>query len=300
MCKIFVNGLVAAKGLTQSQREDIFKLDKICREQDKLNMKLNLISLQTRPAEEVNDFLYYDEGKLVGFLGLYDIRGGSIEIEITGMVDPAYRKKGIMKALYQPAMEECKRRKVKSILLISERISPEGQSFVRKAGGNYTFSEYRMMADLLDIPEFKFPKGEFSLRPMKVEKDEVNKVLEVDSICFDMELETMESKRYFEEENKTFIAEENLSDGAGVKMVGKIGMSIEGDCGYIGGVAIKPEFRGKGYGRGMLIFIMNKLKEAGLPKVMLEVEATNDNALGLYKSVGFKEITVYDYFKLIP
>ena len=62
---------------------------------------------------------------------------------------------------------------------------------------------------------------------------------------------------------------------------------------------ILPDYRGKGYGRELLILAINKLKEFKVKAINLQVETENKNALNLYKSCGFKENYIMDYYRLI-
>ena len=68
--------------------------------------------------------------------------------------------------------------------------------------------------------------------------------------------------------------------------------------GGIYGLGVLPEFRGKGFGRAILTFGVEKLKDANATEVMLQVAAENGTALNLYKSCGFQETSVMDYFEL--
>jgi ribosomal protein S18 acetylase RimI-like enzyme len=60
---------------------------------------------------------------------------------------------------------------------------------------------------------------------------------------------------------------------------------------------VLPEYRGRGFGRELLLKGIAKLKEANAREIMLQVAAGNDRALGLYQSCGFVETSVMDYYK---
>jgi len=92
---------------------------------------------------------------------------------------------------------------------------------------------------------------------------------------------------------KFYIAEK------GDRIIGKVNLQMsDGGTGGIYGLGVLPEFRGKGYGRAILIFGIEKLKDAKATQVMLQVAAENGTALNLYKSCGFQETSVMDYFEL--
>lgn len=91
----------------------------------------------------------------------------------------------------------------------------------------------------------------------------------------------------------TYIAE---LDG---KFVGKIGLERERDDGYIFGFSILPEYRGRGYGRELLSWALRTFKSENAKGVCLEVAVQNENALTLYKTCGFRVVSVYNYFKIL-
>jgi len=53
-------------------------------------------------------------------------------------------------------------------------------------------------------------------------------------------------------------------------------------------IAVRPEARGRGVGRKLLIAVEDEARKLGCCKVTLEVRADNTVAKGLYQSVGFK------------
>jgi ribosomal protein S18 acetylase RimI-like enzyme len=54
-------------------------------------------------------------------------------------------------------------------------------------------------------------------------------------------------------------------------------------------IAVLKEFRGKGIGRKLLEYVIEKARGHGYCKVTLEVRDDNLNAKELYKSLGFKD-----------
>ncbi|MHA1927735.1 MAG: GNAT family N-acetyltransferase [Candidatus Thorarchaeota archaeon] len=57
----------------------------------------------------------------------------------------------------------------------------------------------------------------------------------------------------------------------------------------IANIGISPQSRGKGYGRQLMLYALNLLKEQGNKEAGLRVHPDNEAALQIYKSFGFKE-----------
>jgi ribosomal-protein-alanine acetyltransferase len=63
--------------------------------------------------------------------------------------------------------------------------------------------------------------------------------------------------------------------------------AIQGD---IQTIAVSEDHRGQGVGRTLLIDLMGEARRRGVRELFLEVRADNPAAIGLYQSVGFREI----------
>jgi ribosomal protein S18 acetylase RimI-like enzyme len=62
---------------------------------------------------------------------------------------------------------------------------------------------------------------------------------------------------------------------------------LEDGKGFYNGIGIHPDYRGRGLGTKMLTLSMKRAKMNGMAKITLEVDTTNEVAIGLYKRVGF-------------
>ncbi|TCL54033.1 acetyltransferase (GNAT) family protein [Hydrogenispora ethanolica] len=279
-----MQGLLSRQGLTGPELEQIRELEAACAERQPLNMKLNWEMLTERPAGETNDFLYYEAGRLVGFLGLYGFATQPREIEATGMVHPDWRRRGIFGWLFAAAHRECQSREVERLLLISERASAPGIRFAEASGGQYAFSEYRMRFDGRTVPDF--PARGLRLRQATAADRPV--LQQIDAVCFGL---AEDDSGGLERCQATYLAE---AEG---RVVGKIGLLQEGEDAYIFGFGIRPEFRGQGYGREALSLTLRQALAGPVRSVILEVAVQNERALSLYQSCGFERITAYDYYE---
>ncbi len=95
-----------AHGLTDSALEAIAGLERRVVAADGGRLKLEWGVLRSRPVDEVRDLLWWEDGRLLGFLGLYVFSGQ--DLEVTGMVDPDARRRGIGRELFDAALPLCR------------------------------------------------------------------------------------------------------------------------------------------------------------------------------------------------
>ena len=57
--------------------------------------------------------------------------------------------------------------------------------------------------------------------------------------------------------------------------------------GYLGGLAIHPDFAGKGYGKKMMEAIIERGRQINLLRIELTADVINEKAVGLYEKAGF-------------
>lgn len=55
------------------------------------------------------------------------------------------------------------------------------------------------------------------------------------------------------------------------------------------GIIIAKDFRGRGFGKALLLTVLDEAKAQGYEKLAIHVMSTNNSALSLYQSLGFIE-----------
>ncbi len=73
-------------------------------------------------------------------------------------------------------------------------------------------------------------------------------------------------------------------------LVAYVGMLSVADEAQVLNLATLPEYRGRGYGRRLLMRMFDEARARGCLTVTLEVRESNKSARGLYESVGFTEV----------
>lgn len=291
MKKWFNQYIFLKKDIDMKDYRKINELKKICINNDGVNLKLELeykLSLrkkQSSPISDINEFLYYVDNTLIGYLGIANFNGS--EAEISGMVHPEWRRKGIFKRLYGLAIDECKRRKFERILLLCDDKSEAAMEFIKATGSIYKFSEYKMR-----LKENNTAYEASNLVIRKAKNSDGDDISRLDSIFFDLPNINLSNPEEEEKNNLvTFMIE---LDG---NTIGKIRVHSEGEASYIYGFGILPEYRRRGYGREALSGILNLIAKNNISKVYLEVAADNLNALNLYKACGFENEAIMNYYE---
>lgn len=62
-------------------------------------------------------------------------------------------------------------------------------------------------------------------------------------------------------------------------------------AGYIG-LGLLPEYRDRGIGRRLILYAMDRAREAGFTELRLDCRLSNKRAIHLYKSIGFRTTAI--------
>lgn len=293
--KVLVNQEICLKEyINEKDYKEINALHEICSDNDKVNLKLeldyklNMFKSSEIALNNINEFFYYVDETLVGYLGI-SCFGGYIG-EINGMTHPKWRRKGIFKKLFEIAAEECVKRKFHKILLLSDGKSNSGGDFIKAIGGKYDFSEYRMRR----VSKTSTERID-SIRLRKAVKSDGREIGRQNALYFN-DVEEIETSPEEEEILNEFTYMVELEGNT----IGKINIEYSEDYAFIYGFGILPDFRRKGYGKAALREALHLINEKNIYTVELDVECKNSTALNLYKDCGFVEKSIMNYYKYKP
>jgi len=73
-------------------------------------------------------------------------------------------------------------------------------------------------------------------------------------------------------------------------------MDHEAGIGHIPNLVFRPEYRGKGLGRKLIHYALDRFRESGLSHAKIETLVQNDIGNHLYTSVGFREVATQVHF----
>jgi ribosomal protein S18 acetylase RimI-like enzyme len=267
-------------GLSPSTLEAIATLERRVVSADGGRLKLEWNALRHRAGRDVEDLLWLSDGRLAGFLGIYS--HGAPVLELAGMVDPDFRRRGIGTALVEDALQVCDQRPHTATLLVVPRTSAAGHALARRRGGTLDHSEHALQ--LLGPPNAVRVDPLVTIRPATSQDRPA--VSELFALGFGEAPSTVDVDPY------TLVVEREHEP------IGSVRLIPEEDTAGIYGFVIHPEHQGRGIGRDVLHRLCDKARADGAKAVTLEVATDNDRALHLYTSLGFTPVTTEDYYAL--
>lgn len=268
----------------------IRELEKQCKVHDKLNADICLeTSLNIDPSMN-SIFLYYEEGRLISVLSIFMPSGE--EAEITACTLPEFRKKGYFKQLLKEAKRELMKYQPIDILFVCEPQSLDGVATIQKLGADLDFTEYLLRYSGETSKEIQLKRSEMILR--KAEVEDIEPLIMLSQEIFEDEYEDAKSliTKSLEVTNRTqyIITLEG-------NPIGLVAVFIEDMEASIFGLGVLSNLQGQGFGREILIQLIELLKKQGIDNISLEVDSSNQNAFHLYKKCGFVVSASYDYYR---
>ncbi len=238
-----------------------------------------------KSGDQVDPLLWWEEKRLVGFIGLYAFTPDVIEL--AGMVAPGWRRRGVGTALLQAALSGCQQRGCQRALLVVPRSSAAGKQLALRYAGEFVHSEHALV--LVGAPDRQPSQACISLRRATPEDAvEVSRILET---AFGRPAPGF-SGRLGRAQEGTLVVE------SGGWTVGTVRLTRHGEEAGIYGFAVDPPWQGQGIGRAVLRQACQQLRDEGARRIGLEVAVDNERALGLYTSVGFTAVSTEDYYAI--
>jgi mycothiol synthase len=282
-------GIVPVQQLSAAQLAAVDQLAARSDAHDGGHVRLNRDVLVARSGTGTSDFLFYADGQIVGFVPIFTFN--STETEISGVVDPSYRRRGIATRLVQVARAEARWRGSRYLLFMVERSSASGKGFVSDLGATLQHAEYAMTLTAPAPVQMRHP----ALVLRRAQDADAPAMTAILAAAFKDDLEdpaTFVRAMAGHPHHHWYVA---ALDGT---VIGLLNAQMHDDSTGIYGFAVAPDRQGQGFGRQMLGQTVADLRAAGQQHITLEVDTDNEHALALYTACGFTQTTVYDYYRL--
>ncbi|MDP4126167.1 MAG: GNAT family N-acetyltransferase [Bacillota bacterium] len=286
---MFIKGYASLEGKALNE---VFKLERICNEYDNLQGSMFLDPSLNFDQGIKTVFLLYEHCELISMLSMFIPT--QLEAEITGYTLPKYRGNGYFKALLTKAVDELRKFHIAELLFVCETQSKAGKEVIKALKANYEHTEYFMRLDLGRYKNRNVSTSGERLLLMRSGLDDLEMVIETSVRAFDEPYEDAKSR--IENCLRSGTREQYLALLNGER-IGLAATNYDDEVGSIFGFGIVPEHRGKGYGEELLNLIVNCLKQGGKTEITLDVNSENEQALGLYKKLGFRVEVAYEYYR---
>ena len=232
--------------------------------------------------------------RAVGVLSLFLPGDGSAEI--SALVHPAYRRKGVFTALLTEAGKTIKQLRCAKILIVSYPGCPACDEVLKNLRAKYHSSEFKMYlpkAAGVNCPKTSALCGSGTplLRPITHADFPVVSPLLADFFDTDEESAGIWVETILAQHKEAF-----FKYMLGETCIGTAGFIDEGGCCSIFGIGIAREYRGKGYGKQLMCDLLALMP--GESSVVLQVSDKNAAALSLYQKLGFSITATTRYHKL--
>ena len=233
-------------------------------------------------------FVFRVDGQLRGCLVLFAPTADVVEI--SALVHPEERGKGVFKALLEAAAAESRRAGYTQGLVACNELSPAVQ-FLPRWGCTLSHTEYQMEFSVIG----SVPLPDPSLAFTRLTLDDVPDAAPLMAACFgnDAPHEETYLRNSLSSQSRTNWALKRQG-----RTVGFCGCYQEGQVYYVFGVGVLPEERRMGYGRAMLDRIVNLAAGNGIKQLRLDVDSSNPNAFSLYESYGFRKQSATRYYSM--
>lgn len=229
--------------------------------------------------------LYYENNALVGFLSVFFFYDDAVEISL--MVHPAYRRKGIARQMIQQIEPLILAQGYNNLVFCNP--ARLNDKWLKKLGFSFQHSEYFMERDNLN-PLLDYNK---SLTYRLATPEDIPVLCALDEVCFPDKSQNLVAR--FEQimSERDYDVILALLDN---RPIGKSHIRWQPKCATLSDIAILPAEQGKGLGTALIAYCINLALSEGKSDVNLDVETHNKKALELYIRLGFHVSNACDYW----
>jgi ribosomal-protein-alanine N-acetyltransferase len=132
--------------------------------------------------------------------------------------------------------------------------------------------------------------GALSIRRATLE--DLDRILDVDAACFSRPWSAISFRSLIAADHVVFLVAEIREGGGAADVVGHGTLMRMADEAELATLAVAPEQRGRGIGGELLDRLLRAALDMGVRSVFLEVRASNEGAIALYRVRGFRHVGV--------
>lgn len=268
--------------LSLAQLDDLMQLREACHIADgnRIPVYPDLLMSQRR---HMANFLYLEQGKMLGFLAVFFFHQNAAEISL--LVDPKSRQKGIGRALLKASLPLLLQESLSFVYFTRPKDLPLWPDL--SAALDYASSEYH-----LSLTNAKPFAANTQLLIRQANESDLPALCFIENQCFGEDIENeLQIKNLLRSEDHVILVGE--LDGL---MLAKVHLAVRADALVLSNLAVLLTAQNQGYGRAMIeasIVLKEALKK---DKLSLDVAYNNAKAVQLYLHCGFEIENACDYF----
>lgn len=270
--------------LTQLQRQAVENLTLRCKKIDGNSIPVyGEILLQRRNAK--SNILWYEGKTLIGFCSIFFFKKHTCEISL--LVAPKYRRQKKALEMFKAISSIINHDNIQEILFSCPQGA--GNTWLPKHAMYYKGSEYQMIRD--SRAALKTTEHTFDFR--LAHAADIDIICAIDGDCFSSNTEDMRAhflSRLSQPHYLIFL----MYDGE--HPIGKAHLNQQSDTVYLSDVCVIPERQRQGIGKILMTHCINMMLRKGRTTITLNVETNNDQALHLYRHLGFTLKNAHDYW----
>lgn len=242
--------------------------------------------------------------KLVGYGVAFEQPSQRCTIYV--VVHPSHRRKGLGSQLLELVLHRAREVGAKSILVYANQHNEASNLFLAHRGFQQVGSSGMMkLNDDVEQPRAEFPKG-FTLKKYSEVNDPLLLLRALNECYFGMwghgynDNPTEEERRsprflhYYDVEDILLLFDEK-NEITGICSLKTQGLrEANGELSdLLDGPGIVQEHREQGYQRPFVLAGIEHLRKRGIRPIMLQFYGDNENALNIYRSLGFEMVNLY-------
>lgn len=225
------------------------------------------------------------DDQIIGLCSIFAVN--TFEAELSTVVSPSHRHRGIAKSLVNAAKHLLKQYGYKQVLFVCDDNSVSGRAFVDTFLTRHHHTEYTLKYQKRD----DHPRATRLLVTKAYERD-LDQIIQINVDAFedDYEVASQFITATFASPTRTaYVGQLNY------KPICTLMLGNEGGVYSINGVAVLKAFQGHGYAKELIQDVLYGLRNEEQP-IIIDVDSTNSAAYHLYKKIGFVESQVIAYF----
>ena len=270
--------------------QQVRALERVCQAHDQLKGSMFLDPSMNFSPDIPCLLAAFEDELLVGAMTF--LSPSPDEAELVALTLPAFRRRGVFRALLTTASQQAKAFAIPDFLLVCEPQSADGAAMLGRFSLQLDHIEYALRYDRSLSPDrLAIPDGLTLHRATHADLPDMTQI-SAESFSEEADRAAHFLSLALESETRTqYIARLNGEPVA----IGALG--FENGEATLFGLGVRTSLQNRGIGRGLVALLLREAFAQGAKDILIGVDNTNARAHHLYLSCGFSAEAIYDYWR---